>query len=242
MITTEKLAVYREFNGDVNRWLALTSGADNSGLTRDDWQLIHDLVFQLNCQYTGSLNPEFSVSLEPRLVEATADEQTRLLMHHIATRGWFQHPVFGNIIPELDHRSWWTDVLRFEGLDFEGQICAFTQGEPPSETQFEAMVNAWHATPEMKREMALHIFNVFEEILPAYREASEHYGELPLINEPDDVWQALGDLRVFVCDGSHTGEGHSISTTFSFRLGFDPDHEMNVEYQNGQIVDVVCEG
>jgi hypothetical protein len=243
MLTTDKIRIYKRFNGDVKRWMAETSGTDSIGISKDDWELINDLRKGLNSVFTGRATPEFRQLVETAFLEAAADIQTREAMQELASDGSFSHPILGPIIAELDKKNnWYTQPLTFEGLNFTGQICAFTCGEPPSEAQFNAMINALGATAVMKHEMAERMADVYEDIRPVYIENADRYGEIPELHEPDEIWPLLSELMVFVCDGSYTGEGHPISTTFSFRLGFDPDHEMNVEYRNGQIYEVVCEG
>jgi hypothetical protein len=243
MLTTDKIRTYKRFDGDVNRWMAEKSGADPTDLSKADWDLIDDLRKGLNAVFTGRITPEYRQLVETRFLRAAADEQTREALQELASEGSFSHPILGPIIAELDKKDfWYTQPLTFEGLDFTGQICAMTDGEPPSEAQFAAMINALSATADMKREMAERMAGVYEDIRPDYVEAADHYGEIPELHDPDEIWPLFSELKVFVGDGRFVGEGCEIETTFSFRLGFDPDHEMNVTYRNGQIHEVVCEG
>jgi hypothetical protein len=241
MLTIAKLKTYQKFKGDAAAWKLETGGADSSGILDDDWLLIKDLVFKLNLQWTGQLNPEILDSFEAQLLQATADDLTCGHLNGMATDGWFTHPILGTIIPELRRRYWYTQPLVFEGLGFHGQICAHTNGEPPFEAQFDAMVKALNATAEMKQEMVNDMFNAYNDHRSAFIEAA---GECDLaeLNHPNEIWKTLTDFSVSVGDGNFQGEDHRISTTFSFRLKLDPDHEINVEYRGGQIYDVVCEG
>lgn len=231
MLTPAKIETYKRFNGDINRWIAETNGVDASSVTRADWELIKELRNYLNGSWTGQLNPEFEETFEAQLLESTANEQTRQLLHGLATEGWFQHPVLGPIIPELDKRFWWTRRLAFEGLGFEGRIFAFTKGEPPSQKQLGAMVKALNATPEMKDEMAGEMFNYYADLRSVYDEK-----DAPELHEPSDIWTQVEELSVHVDDDDEN------ETTFSFRLKIDPGHEMNVFWKNDQIVDVKFEG
>lgn len=146
------------------------------------------------------------------------------------------HPQLGIITPEPDRRCWWTQPIAFDVLGFAARICAFTRGEPPTALQLDAMVKSVAISAELKDEMAKEMADVYADIRPDYLGDTEQYGEIPEVREPDDIWPVLSELSVFVDDGSE------IETCFSFRLGFDPDHEMNVTHKYGQIMHVCCEG
>lgn len=77
MLTLEKLSVYRRFNGDIDAWARTSGPADPSGMTDGDWYLVDELRQALGMVASGLAAPEFTASVERRLIASTPDEQTR---------------------------------------------------------------------------------------------------------------------------------------------------------------------
>ena len=85
MLTLDKLDVYRRFGGDIDAWARTCGSGDPSGMTDEDWFLIDELRQALAMVASGLASPEFSASVERRLVASTVDEQTRRALRAIVT-------------------------------------------------------------------------------------------------------------------------------------------------------------
>ena len=85
MLTLDKLAVYRRFGGDIDAWARSSKPGDPSAMTDGDWFLIDELRQALAMVASGLAAPEFSASVEGRLVACTADEQTRHALREFVT-------------------------------------------------------------------------------------------------------------------------------------------------------------
>jgi hypothetical protein len=229
MLTKAKLKIFQKFGGDMNRWIAEAAGPDSTGISQREWEIIVHLRKVLNLVSTNRALPECHELLEQDLQAVVIDDETRQALREIATQGSFIHPILGPIIPEPDQKYWWTEPLFFEGLNYGGQICAFTRGEPPSASQLEAMINSLAIWKAKKTEMAKEMVLCYIEIRPNYLTAPELYDEIPEVPEPDAIWALFSELAVFVQDDNQ------FETCFSFRLGFDPGHEMNVVFKSGEI-------
>ena len=145
-------------------------------------------------------------------------------------------PIVGILKP--GHGSYWeSEPLPVRCLDFRAPICAFTRyqpPEPPSEAQLTAMAKALDVTSAMKAEMTPRMVEVYREWRAEYLEAAGEC-ELPELNDPDEIWGTFSELAVFISEDAST-------TTYSFRLAADPDHEMSLDYCGGVLDDVSIQG
>jgi hypothetical protein len=75
MITSEKLAVYREFGGDEDGWSR--AGCPKRGLIDDDdWVAIRNLIQELTMLKRNLVSSEYGEQIRRRLSEMTADQDT----------------------------------------------------------------------------------------------------------------------------------------------------------------------
>jgi hypothetical protein len=83
VLTLEKLAVYRRFDGDIDAWARTSGPAGPSGMTDADWFLIDELRQALAMVASGLAAPEFRAAVERRLTASAADEQTRQALREL---------------------------------------------------------------------------------------------------------------------------------------------------------------
>ncbi|MCK7494656.1 MAG: hypothetical protein MZW92_28490 [Comamonadaceae bacterium] len=85
MLTFRKLQAYCRFDGDIDGWARSGGDADASGITDPDWLLIDELRQALWTVAQGLATPGFQTSTERRLLECTADDETRQAIRVLAT-------------------------------------------------------------------------------------------------------------------------------------------------------------
>jgi hypothetical protein len=85
MLTLEKLAVYRAFEGDIDGWARSLRPEGTSNMTDDDWSVIEELRQGLFLVATGRASTAFSAALTERLFAVTADDPTRQALRELAT-------------------------------------------------------------------------------------------------------------------------------------------------------------
>lgn len=83
MLTTEKLAIYQSYNGDIDGWARREGHMSNAGLTDSDWYLIDELIQGMVLVSAGA-SKEFAESLERRIDDVTADAATRQMLRGMA--------------------------------------------------------------------------------------------------------------------------------------------------------------
>ena len=85
MLTVEKLEIYQRFRGDVDGWArAVKVDGNPSGMTDADWFLIDELRQGLSLVASGKASATFRSTIEAKLVESTADEETRELLRRLS--------------------------------------------------------------------------------------------------------------------------------------------------------------
>lgn len=84
MLTLSKIATYQRFGGDIDGWARSPKDADSSGMTDDDWFLIDELRQAFCLISSGLASTAFAARAEQRLLDATADEQTRQAVRRLA--------------------------------------------------------------------------------------------------------------------------------------------------------------
>ena len=83
MLTLEKLAVYRAFEGDIDGWARSSRQEGSSTISDEDWSVIEELRQGLFLVATGRASTAFSASLNERLLAVTADEATRRALREL---------------------------------------------------------------------------------------------------------------------------------------------------------------
>lgn len=83
MLTTEKLAIYHAYNGDIDGWARREGRTPNAGMTDSDWYLIDELIQGIILVSAGA-SKEFAESLERRIDDVMADPAARQMLRTIA--------------------------------------------------------------------------------------------------------------------------------------------------------------
>jgi hypothetical protein len=83
VLTVEKVAVYRRFNGDSDGFYR-SGGTDGAPIDYDEWLFIDDLMMRLRAVCRGLASAEFAQSAEQHLLSSTADEETRQMLRELA--------------------------------------------------------------------------------------------------------------------------------------------------------------
>lgn len=84
MITTEKLNIYQQFNGDIHTWGELGSAMEKSAINDDEWLLIDDFIQDLSLIKTGLASEAFIESVDRKINDCCADEYTMQDLKRIA--------------------------------------------------------------------------------------------------------------------------------------------------------------
>ena len=73
MITSEQLAVYRDFNGDIDDYSRSGCPKEGDGL---DWHAVDSLLQELTMLKRNLVSKEYAGQIRQKLSEMTADEAT----------------------------------------------------------------------------------------------------------------------------------------------------------------------
>lgn len=84
MITNEKLNIYQRFNGDIHTWGEFGSAMEKSEINDDEWLSIDELIQDLSLIKTGLASDTFIESVDRKLNDCCADENTINEMKRIA--------------------------------------------------------------------------------------------------------------------------------------------------------------
>jgi hypothetical protein len=75
MITSEALAIYHRFRGDVDAWQR--AGSPGAALFGpDDWSAIENLLQELTMVSRGQVSDEYAAQIRRKLADATIDQST----------------------------------------------------------------------------------------------------------------------------------------------------------------------
>lgn len=86
MLTLEKLKVYESFRGDIDGLARSSIATNRSVMTDSDWYLIDELMMGLDSIASGLSSDGFIRQLEDRIIETTADDQTRIALRSLAAQ------------------------------------------------------------------------------------------------------------------------------------------------------------
>jgi hypothetical protein len=79
MITSRMLQIYVEFKGDADMYERMNR-LERGEITWDDWRLIDDLRHGVRLVSQGFAAEEYKQQIEKKLIESTADEETRQML------------------------------------------------------------------------------------------------------------------------------------------------------------------
>ena len=77
MITQKKLEIYSSFHGDIDGWCRMTLNIDSfSGMKREDWYLIDNLLQELSMIKKGIVSKEYEKKIWEELRSKCDSEET----------------------------------------------------------------------------------------------------------------------------------------------------------------------
>jgi hypothetical protein len=85
LLTAPKLAVYQRYGGDIDLWVRNGRKESEIEMNDDDWFLIAELLQGLRIVNIGKASPAFQASIEKQVVDSTLDDQSRRILHQLAT-------------------------------------------------------------------------------------------------------------------------------------------------------------
>jgi len=76
MITSEKILIYKKYNGDIDHFARVGSSRDKSILTDLEWNQIDNLIQDIELSKKGLTSQEFNNKMHKRIAELIDSEET----------------------------------------------------------------------------------------------------------------------------------------------------------------------
>lgn len=76
MITSEKLEIYKCFNGDSDSWARVASNHNTMVMNSSDWSLIENLIQEISLVKKGLVLESYILHIEMKLKESCDNEET----------------------------------------------------------------------------------------------------------------------------------------------------------------------
>lgn len=76
MITSEKLEIYKRFNGDSDSWARVASNHNDMVMNSSDWSLIEKLIQETSLVKKGLVVESYILHIEEKLKQSCDNEET----------------------------------------------------------------------------------------------------------------------------------------------------------------------